>query len=386
MTGYPWSAGQILTAADLNAAFGIPINLASPPPIGGTLANTGAFSTLQVGGGATISGFGTAIGQALGPLTNAGDGSPLLSTSGTLIFQRATQAPTNFADFQFKRSTTFTGGTSTTINSILRIAGSYGAGDSSANWPFLVEGTTFGSNGMLVSSTIHARRQSGSTNPMWGEVFDVADFTGDDSNGKGQVVGIELGVRANGADDAANGGSWGGTGVRKGLHLVIARGLPGNPADTVVSHGIWFAANTASGVGIDPGVSFSSLLGVSTGTPIRSFVDSRGAGTVIGNTNPINAVTMTVGHVIDFNGGASLTSAPGNYLQYTATGTARLRYMAGVTEVFSIDNSGKASISGLSINGLAASPSYANDTAAAAGGVGIDRLYRNGNFVMVRLV
>ena len=35
--------------------------------------------------------------------------------------------------------------------------------------------------------------------------------------------------------------------------------------------------------------------------------------------------------------------------------------------------------------GLAASPSYANDAAAAAGGVAIDELYRNGSVVMVRV-
>ena len=34
---------------------------------------------------------------------------------------------------------------------------------------------------------------------------------------------------------------------------------------------------------------------------------------------------------------------------------------------------------------LAAGPSYADDIAAAAGGVGIGDPYRNGNFIMVRL-
>ena len=34
---------------------------------------------------------------------------------------------------------------------------------------------------------------------------------------------------------------------------------------------------------------------------------------------------------------------------------------------------------------LAASPSYANDAAAAAGGVGIGARYRNGSVVMVRV-
>jgi hypothetical protein len=34
---------------------------------------------------------------------------------------------------------------------------------------------------------------------------------------------------------------------------------------------------------------------------------------------------------------------------------------------------------------LAASTSYANDAAAAAGGVALNQLYRNGNFVLIRL-
>lgn len=34
---------------------------------------------------------------------------------------------------------------------------------------------------------------------------------------------------------------------------------------------------------------------------------------------------------------------------------------------------------------LAASPSYADDTAAAAGGVPLNTFYRNGNFIMIRL-
>jgi hypothetical protein len=49
---------------------------------------------------------------------------------------------------------------------------------------------------------------------------------------------------------------------------------------------------------------------------------------------------MEAGQIIDFRGGPALRSAPGNYLQYTATGTARLRYMSGATEVFSATDNG----------------------------------------------
>jgi hypothetical protein len=53
---------------------------------------------------------------------------------------------------------------------------------------------------------------------------------------------------------------------------------------------------------------------------------------------------MSAGHVIDFNGGPALNSAPGNYLQYTTTGTPRLRYMAGATEVLYITNLGDIAV------------------------------------------
>ena len=39
----------------------------------------------------------------------------------------------------------------------------------------------------------------------------------------------------------------------------------------------------------------------------------------------------------------------------------------------------------ISLAALAALPTYANDAAAAAGGVPIGAMYRNGNFLMVRL-
>lgn len=39
----------------------------------------------------------------------------------------------------------------------------------------------------------------------------------------------------------------------------------------------------------------------------------------------------------------------------------------------------------ITLSTLANAPSYANDAAAAAGGVPLNTLYRNGNFVMVRL-
>lgn len=45
----------------------------------------------------------------------------------------------------------------------------------------------------------------------------------------------------------------------------------------------------------------------------------------------------------------------------------------------------KADVNNMVLATLASGPSYANDAAAAAGGVPIGGVYRNGNFVMIRL-
>ena len=45
----------------------------------------------------------------------------------------------------------------------------------------------------------------------------------------------------------------------------------------------------------------------------------------------------------------------------------------------------KADVNNMVLSTLASGPSYANDAAAADGGVPIGGIYRNGNFVMIRL-
>jgi hypothetical protein len=54
---------------------------------------------------------------------------------------------------------------------------------------------------------------------------------------------------------------------------------------------------------------------------------------------------MTAGHVVDFNGGPALTSAPGNYLSYDAANSKLKYYVAGVA-MWSVDASGNVRASG----------------------------------------
>jgi len=76
------------------------------------------------------------------------------------------------------------------------------------------------------------------------------------------------------------------------------------------------------------------LCGVST--QAYSVYDARGVIPPYVSANPVIAVNMAAGMVVDFNGGPNLSSAPGNYLQYTTSGGNRLRYMVGATERFTL--------------------------------------------------
>jgi len=82
-----------------------------------------------------------------------------------------------------------------------------------------------------------------------------------------------------------------------------------------------------------------------------------------GYTDPLAAVRMLHEQIVDFNGGAALNSNAGNYLQYTTTGTARLRYMVGATERFTLPDT-KPTVTG-SRAGNAALASLLTTLAAA---------------------
>jgi hypothetical protein len=74
-------------------------------------------------------------------------------------------------------------------------------------------------------------------------------------------------------------------------------------------------------------------------TQVRQALDTRGAIPPAGVTDPVAAVRMSSGHIIDFNGGPALNSAPGNYLQYRSA-TSRLYYVVAGVDQWSVDASG----------------------------------------------
>jgi len=78
------------------------------------------------------------------------------------------------------------------------------------------------------------------------------------------------------------------------------------------------------------------LSGGSAPSMFIQALDTRGAIASTGYTDPLASVRMSHEHIVDFNGGAALNSAAGNYLQYTTSGGNRLRYMVGATERFTL--------------------------------------------------
>src|SRR5271166_250121 len=65
---------------------------------------------LTVGTTPAISGFGTSIGQALGPLISSGGGGvATLQTTNTLLFRRSPTAYNDSTDFQYNRTADYTG-------------------------------------------------------------------------------------------------------------------------------------------------------------------------------------------------------------------------------------------------------------------------------------
>ncbi len=287
-------------------------------------------------GGTSITGFGTGIGQALGPLVNyQGSGFPGLFLSSRLIFQRATPAFNDFSDITIQRTSTFSGGTTANINAALRVQGTFGANDQTVNWLTNVSGTTNQNiGGRFVSNYVQGIRGTAGKVAFWTSLVESRDQNHVASSvSGGQQVAMEMDVIANKADDAINVGTWGGIGNRKGLHLTIAQDDTTDVTPMQVSNGIWFGSNvTTRGY-------FKSLIGVGGNLQAYSALDTRGLIPVTSGPATVNAVTMTAGQVIDFNGGAALDSAPGDYLWYDVA-TSKMKFNHGSTTVWSLDASG----------------------------------------------
>ena len=163
------------------------------------------------------------------------------------------------------------------------------------------------------------------------------------------LIGMEIGHHANADDD---GGLPGAPGLRLGIHLSQSEQpapLDGNVTPT-------WPAVFGMGFNMDgtPNAITKSCFGC-TGVQTYQVFDARTATAPSGYASPVAALRMDPGQIIDFNGANTAASAnwkagAGNYLQYTTTGTARLRYMAGASEVWSVSDNGGLSSPSLPTN------------------------------------
>jgi hypothetical protein len=160
------------------------------------------------------------------------------------------------------------------------------------------------------------------------------------ANGRG-LLGAEIAIRATNVDDATNLGSWGNVGNRKAVHISLTRTVGAPDVESGFSHAIWISGdNTATKSYI------SSVYGVDTFVDTYQVFDARGAGAPFNyGSNPVAALRMAAGQVVDFNGGPALNSAPGAYLQYR-TATSRLYYVVAGVDMWSVDTSGNVRAKG----------------------------------------
>jgi|SRR5271166_25316 len=346
------NSGAFSTLSSSGAVSGIGFStyLASPPAIGCTAPAAGAFTTLvsgQITGatGGAITGFGTGVGQALGPMVNyQASGIPGLLLNNQVIVGRASPAFNDGNDLRIRRASAFSGGTSSNINSALVVDVGAGANDGTQNWAFLSKisaGSTVG--GIAVGGYFQVHRPVGAASPSWALISEASDLSLQPSSVSGAIVSQEWDLGAAGLDDGANANRFGGVGVRQMIHAVFAQEDTVNNPVTEFTAGIWMGTQTNCYV--DSSYCFQN------NTEIRQALDTRGAIPPTGSTDPVAAVRMTAGHIIDFNGGAALNSAPGRYLQYATSGTARLRYMNGATELLSISDAGAVTVGNLSASG-----------------------------------
>jgi len=283
-------------------------------------------------------GFGTGIGQIPVFQNYSGSGfSSLGFPTRFIIYKSGATADTDFATVNVLRTTTHTGGAGGAIATALRVSTSINTAVTNQEWALLSAATAAAntSGGAAVGGDFQGIRLANSTVPIWGGIFNAIDQSGNASSvSPGAVLAGEIDIRTSGADDGTNGSVFGGLGLRFGLQFVLTR--QATTVDVEASHGLWFSCNEPTHA------TWKSVIGFAQGTQVFQALDTRGAIPPPSYGSPFASVRMLHDQIIDFNGGAALNSPPGSYLQYTSTGTARLRYMVGASEQFSINNAGVA--------------------------------------------
>lgn len=295
---------------------------------------------------------GTVAGITFGP-NFEGSGLPFISPSTRLVLSRKTApTPTDYADFQFERVTSYAGGSQANLNACVRVNGVYGPGDATNNWNLVSQAQTSGkSGGLSVGGFFTAQRMSGGTDGVFGAIANANDTTDQNSSSGAQVVGLEVDCEVNKADDAANPAMFGGHGVRVGVDVVAVRHNAADTTQTEVSTGVWFTTATAQPNGTsDPHTNFRSAIGFGVGTQAYQALDTRGAIVPTGCASPFASVRMSSGQIVDFNGGAAQNSGAGNYLQYAG---GKLFYCVNGVPVWSVDNAGNMRCAGVVTGGVA---------------------------------
>jgi hypothetical protein len=259
-----------------------------------------------------------------------------------LIFQRSSFVVANGQDFRFRRPSTATGGTAATLVKTVMVESSNTAGDGSNFWGLL---STIRNNSTIGGGVVGGYMQaykiagSGSTQAF---ISDVWDQTGNPSSVSGSITSQEWDLNGSGADDGVNGDRFGGIGLRQQVHCVFGQQSATVPSEYTA--GIWFGTQYVG----TTSAYVDSLLCVQAGpsahpAQFRNFVDSRGGVVPTGVTDPLAAIRMSAGHVVDFNGGPALNSAPGAYLQYRS---GKLYYVVAGVDKWSVDASGNIRAAG----------------------------------------
>jgi len=231
----------------------------------------------------------------------------------------------------------------------------------------------------VFGSTVKASG-AGNGSPF-GANFLADDQTGLSSVNGGSAVGAEIDLKANKPDDGtlADGFNNAGSGTYPGSQRVVLALQYGrsNRSD-----------NTAMEVAsiLQMGLFSTSIDGAycsaKNGIKLQGTVSFAGLNFLHATFNAgAQAIALqneqTIGWTAD-----PLTGSPTNWhtLGYTTSGTARLRYRVAGNDMWSVSDAGA-----VTMPGLQASASYANDAAAATGGVAVGQLYRNGSTVMIRV-
>jgi hypothetical protein len=315
------------------------LNLSPAPPritpdmldeaINQAIADAIAATTLPVAG------YGMGIGQV--PKFTDHGGLPAYELIGPWVLNQTTPTGTAGFDLQVLHDgSAVAAGTSANVNGLLSLVQTVGASDPTTNRTIYSHITTSSTHGVdALAAYLAADRLAGNA-PLWASRMDVTCQTGLPSSAVGAETRTMTATFSSSlGDDMANAAKFGGLGNRHLVHYVAKRFS--GASQNELSNGLWFGTSNSY---------YDSILGVEVNCAVRQVIDTRGAVPPAGVADPVAAVRLAHEQIIDLNGGNALNSAPGNYLQYTTTGTARARYMAGATEVLSVTDAGVLNLIG----------------------------------------